>query len=271
MVMKKVQIVSTLAVMVLALLLCSCKKEEAPAVPTTRWRTLNRLFLHLEKKQYREALKQVEHYQTLDDTNPFLNEMTNILRTNICIAESEKLAAAGKLDEACAYLDEREKEYGELPGIKEAQNMYRELAELQHKLDALKDPASIDRAGDNRRSAKRPYSETMLEDARWVANYAARKNNRVLQNFARKKIQQVQAMRQMESDRAGLLLYADTMEAVNAHDPSMAFTMTSILRANRNYHIPLARVQHGGLFFAPYMEEKLKNEGDKRPEADNRK
>lgn len=78
-------------------------------------------------------------------------------------------------------------------------------------------------------------------------------------------------MRQMESDRAGLLLYADTMEAVNAHDPSMAFTMTSILRANRNYHIPLARVQHGGLFFAPYMEEKLKNEGDKRPEADNRK
>jgi hypothetical protein len=228
-----------IAVMVYAgvLFLCAgCGKKEAPEVPSTRSSTLFEIFRLMDARQYRAALPLVEKYQSLEPANEFLSELRTLVCTNIAIQEAEALAQKGKLKEACAVLDKSIRDYGELPGILEAKQIYQNLLELGTRIQILREPSN---------------SGEMLKHARWLAGYAARFRNVPLQNYARQKIRESGEVRKLEVDRAGFLIYADAMEQLQQNDFSGALALTALLAAERRYPVPVARIQNGGLYDSP--------------------
>lgn len=227
----------------LLVLVSGCGKKEAPEVPSLRSSTLSEIFRLMDTRQYRAALPLVEKYQSLEPANEFLGELRILVCTNIAIQEAEALAQKGKLKEACALLDDCIRDYGELPGILDAKKIYQDLQEVGSRIRILKEPSG---------------SAEMLKNARWLANYAAKFRNPQLRKFADAKIRESAVVQKMEIDRAGFLIYADTLEQMQNDDLSGTLALTAVLAADKRYAVQTERILNGGLFDASYMKAKEK-------------
>lgn len=237
-----------------AMLLCAagCSKKTAPGVPDDRSSTLSEIFRLMDERKYKDALPKVVHYQRLEPSNEFLSELRQIVCTNIAIQGAEELAQKGKLKEACDHLDDCISKYGDLPGIQSAKKVYLDLLELGRRIQTLKEPAG---------------SADMRKNAEWLERYSRKFPNARLRNFAREKIRESAVMSKLEIDRAGFLIYADVMDQLEQGNLSQVLALSALLASEGRYPVHVQRIQNGGMFDAPYLNEmKEKQQGDTRPD-----
>ena len=209
------------AVAAVAALSClvSCSKP-APEVPMERSRVLLRLFDHLDREEYDDALKDIETYRNLDLTNLFLSELEHIVRANMVIASARAKFDAGDVAGAAADLDAYYLKYGDVsPTVTDAKTKVDILLEAQRLNDKL-------------------LAAEFSEDLRAAAtdlNAFAKANSKLfpkLPAYAAAKIKEADALAAMEKSDACVALFQDALEANANGRPDEAAALTALLELN---------------------------------------
>lgn len=215
------------------LALCSCKKEEPPPVPSLRSEALLEILRLLDMKDYRSALPKIERYQELDETNAFLGELRNVAISNMVLSEAEKLAKAGALEEAVAKIDEAMARYGNLSGLVQGREQCMTVLEIRNRIRRLRQPCT---------------GAVMADLSRKLLADGQRTRNSDILRFARQKLADSGAMRVLESDYAGFLIYADAVDEFEAGNLSTALPLYALLATEGRYPYAIARLTENDLY-----------------------
>lgn len=215
------------------LALCSCKKEEPPPVPSLRSEALLEILRLLDMKDYRAALPKIERYQELDETNTFLGELRNIVISNMVLSEAEKLASSGALEDAVARIDEAMVRYGNLTGLVQGREQCMTVLEIRNRIRRLREPCT---------------GAVMADLARKLLADGQKTKNPDILLFARQKLANSGAMRILESDYAGFLIYADAVDEFDAGNFSTAMPLYALLAVEGRYPATIARLIENNLY-----------------------
>lgn len=223
-VMKKLSVHQTVrhtlfaAFAVVAALSClaSCSKP-APEVPMERSRVLLRLFDHMDREEYDDALKDIETYRNLDPTNMFLSDFEHIVRANMVIASARAKFDAGDITGAAADLDAYCLKYGDISPT---------VTDAKAKVDILLEARRL-----NDKLVAAEFSED-LRGAATALDTFAKANARLfpkLPAYAASKIKEADALAATEKSDACVALFQDALEASADGRKAEAAALTALL------------------------------------------
>ena len=199
--------------------LVSCSKP-APEVPMERSRVLLRLFDHLDREEYDDALKDIETYRNLDLTNLFLSDLEHIVRANMVIASARAKFDAGDVAGAAADLDAYYLKYGDVsPTVTDAKTKVDILLEAQRLNDKL-------------------LAAEFSEDLRAAANELdefAKANPKLfpkLGAYAAAKVKEADALAAVERQDACIAIFQDAVEARRAGRTAEADALSALVEMN---------------------------------------
>ena len=210
------------AILAAAALSClvSCSKEPTPAVPMERSRVLLRLFGSLDRGDYSEALKDIETYRNLDQTNLFLSDFEHLVRANMVIADAKAKLDAGDYAGASADLDAYLLRYGD---VSQPINTAQASVDLLVKAQIMNDKL---------------LAAEFSEDIRAAAdemNAFAKANPKLfpkLEAYAAARIKEADALAAVERQDACIAIFQDAMDARAAGRTGEADALTAIVEMN---------------------------------------
>ena len=200
--------------------LASCSREPTPAVPMERSRVLLRLFSSLDRDEYDEALKDIETYRNLDQTNLFLSDFEHLVRANRVIADAKVKLNAGDYAGAAADLDAYLLRYGD---VSKPVNAAKEQVDLLLEAKTLND-----------RLQAAEFSED-LRDAAVAMNEFAQRNAKLfpkLGAYAASKVKEADALAAVERQDACIAIFQDSMDARAAGRTAEADALAALVEMN---------------------------------------
>ena len=186
-----------------------------------RSRVLLRLFDHLDREEYEDALKDIETYRNLDLTNMFLSDLEHIVRANMVIASARAKFDAGDVAGAAADLDAYCNRYGN--------DVNPAVSDAKTKVDLLLEAQRL-----NEKLLAAEFSED-LRDAATDLNAFAKANSKLfpkLPAYAAAKIKEADALAAMEKSDACVALFQDALEASADGRQAEAAALTALLELN---------------------------------------
>lgn len=199
--------------------LVSCSKS-APETPMERSRVLLRLFSNLDRQENEEALKNIETYRNLDQTNLFLSDFEHIVRSNIVIASAKAKLEAGDVAGAAADLDAYCLKYGD---INES------VTDAKAKVDLLLEAQRL-----NARMLAAEFSDDIRAAASDLDKFG-KANPKLFPNlsaFASEKIREADRLAVVEKADACVALLMDAMDAAADGRKTEAAALTALLELN---------------------------------------
>lgn len=199
--------------------LVSCSKP-APETPMERSRVLLRLFGNLDRQENDEALRNIETYRNLDQTNLFLSDFEHIVRANSVIMSAKAKLDAGDIDGAAADLDAYCLKYGDVSkSVTNAKTQVDLMLEAQRLNDKL---LAVEFSEDLRAAANElnSFAEANAELFPKLPEYAAAK------------IKEADALAAVEKSDACVILFQDALDASAAGRGAEAAALTALLELN---------------------------------------
>jgi len=199
--------------------LASCSKP-APETPMERSRVLLRLFSNLDRQDNDEALKNIETYRNLDQTNLFLSDFEHIVRANKVIATAKAKLDEDDLSGAAAELDAYCLKYGDVSAT---------VTEAKKQVDILLEAQRL-----NGRLLAAEFSDDIRAAAEDLSSFA-KTNSKLfpkLQAYAATKIKEADALAAEEKADACVELFQDALDASAAGRKAEAAALAAMLELN---------------------------------------
>ena len=185
-----------------------------------RSRVLLRLFSNLDRQENDEALKSIETYRNLDQTNLFLSDLEHIVRSNSVIAAAKAKLEAGDIAGAAADLDAYCLKYGDIN---------QSVTEAKSKVDLLLEAQRL-----NEKLLAAEFSDDIRAAATDLDKFA-KNNSKLFPNlpaYAAAKIKDADKLAVVEKADACAALLQDAMDAAAAGRKAEAAALTALLEVN---------------------------------------
>ena len=185
-----------------------------------RSRVLLRLFGNLDRQENDEALKNIETYRNLDQTDMFLPELEHIVRANSVIASAKAKLEANDIAGAAADLDAYCLKYGDVsPAVTEAKTQVDLMLEAQR----LNGKLLAAEFSDDIRAAAADLDKFGKANSKLFPKLSA---------HAAAKIKEADRRAVVEKDDACAALLLDAMDAAAAGRKAEAAALTTLLELN---------------------------------------
>ncbi len=220
------------------LALCSCGEEEAPEVPVERTTLMMDILTDMDMGKYAAALPKIRRYQTVDDTNPFLNELEAIAVTNDCVSRLRVLLDRKDYAGAEQLMEQLLKQY-------DARTDRVELREFAAKLKHAD--------GLIRQLAKRIPPREMAEKADALALLVKDvPGAEALVLYADRKKADAAELEKLVKDRRTVWLWMDAGDAAANGDMAQVKTLAALIAAvSPEEEKPVRDLMNAGMFHVP--------------------
>ncbi len=156
-----------------AWILSACSEETAPEVPSAKSTLMMDILTDMDMGKYAEALPKIRRYQTLDETNAFLNELEAIAITNDCISRLRPLLDKGDYSGAENLMKELLKNSDARSDRTELSRFVSELKQADALIRKLAVPVNALAMAENADNLKRLSKN--LPESQFLLVYAERK------------------------------------------------------------------------------------------------
>ena len=211
---------NTYPVLVLAILFlcCGCSEKKARKMPKTHPELLLEITEEAKKKNHKGMLPKIARLRAIDPTCTFIAELESVTRMNVLVEEINRLAAAGKFQEALLKVEHFERLNGPDTRSGKVKEHLSTLLLIEKQIKVLQNP---------RNSTQFRRDLAILDSLNKKIRFSPG-----LRNFAAKKRSELARFRIAEYGGICFSLWSDALDMKESEDPAFP-ALLAILESTR--------------------------------------